>query len=176
MTGTSALALLQGEHRSIELLPGQTEWDYNDFFCIDWHILEDGRISIGVDPLGDEILDEAVIDVFSRGHCHSLALAIQELTGCELVATHDGDDGWQHVAVEISDGVFLDIKGTHCEDGLLEDDYCEDATLEAIGREDVEDWVERGEYRPLRIEDAMPFARALCALHGVETGELAIAA
>ena len=51
---------------AVELREGWSQWDYNDFFSTSWLTLKGGRI------------DDAARTVFTRGHCHSLALAIQQ--------------------------------------------------------------------------------------------------
>lgn len=58
-------------------------------------------------------LPESVIEAFTKGDCWTLAGAIHNKTGWNIVTMSDGDDpqGWSHVAVWTPAGTVLDIQG-----------------------------------------------------------------
>ncbi len=60
-------------------------------------------------------ITEDVITVFKFGHCHSLALAIHDLTKWQLVGLYrpwrDENETPDHVVIKMPDGHLLDIKG-----------------------------------------------------------------
>lgn len=59
-------------------------------------------------------LDEAALLAFLGGHCHSLAMALHEQTGWQLVAIDDARDGTcVHIAVRRPDGKIVDLAGAH---------------------------------------------------------------
>jgi hypothetical protein len=141
-------------------------WEYNGIFGIP----TDCYLTIGE-------FDEYAEDVFSKGHCHSLALALHELIeDSDLVGVYDGEaDAPDHVAVRLRDGRFLDARGLH-ED---EDDFM-DGVGYGEGVVDMDVWDvellgQTGFYRHDRTEDAKSFARALMEREGVETGDLVAA-
>lgn len=61
------------------------------------------------------VIDETARWVFTHGHCHSLALAISDVTGWDLVGAFQWDDtpygGPSHVGILTDAGEVLDIDG-----------------------------------------------------------------
>lgn len=152
-----ALALFQGEKPDVELKDGRSQWDHTSFFSTRWHVLRDGEI------------DFNAIDVFTRGHCHSLAIALQELVGGELVGTQeDCCDGIpSHILVKTGHDTYVDIEGIQDYDEVMAK-CTEDAYLAEIHIDEIEDWTDTGDYRPLRVDDARPFAEALAERESLE--------
>ena len=144
---------------------GTTEtWSYNGYFGAGREI-----------ELVPGVLDEAARDVFCRGHCHSLALALIELIpDAELVAVCRYDDPVaDHILVRLPDGGLLDANGLRYDDDEITGPYGWEAFLDTFGDEEME-WLQETEnYRAARVEDAMPFARALIAREAIS--ELAFA-
>lgn len=125
-------------------------WDYNGYFG--------GSRTIRLEP---GVFDADARDVFGRGHCHSLALALIELESAAELMGVWADGSLEHVFVRLRDGAMIDASGlTYDEDeitrhGLADGhvDYLDDDEL---------DWVqESGHFRRARPDDAMAFARAL---------------
>jgi hypothetical protein len=140
-----------------------TAWNYNGWFGVDRQI----HLSPGV-------YDEDARDVFMRGHCHSLALALMELIPDATLFGAWEDGELAHVFVGLSDGDFLDGTGITTEERILQG-LGSDAFIEMLDYEDLEWTEERGHFRRSRAEDAKPFARALIEREGIETRMLTIA-
>lgn len=122
-------------------------------------------------PAPTMLLEPGVIDdqariVFGRGHCHSLALAIHELTGWPLAGMYDFHGTLSHVLVWMPDGMLLDVNGVRTEEEVNTtlgdpDDYvCE------LTEDDIELEVEWNNLFEPMVEEAKPFAKALLAKNG----------
>lgn len=125
------------------------EWDYNGYFGADRTVT----------LIPGEFNADAT-DVFTRGHCHSLALAIRELIPeAELFGVYAEGELW-HVFAWIPGFGYLDGKGlAETEEEILAG-YAV-AEIHWVEDEELEDLEERQEYRRRRVDDAIPFARAL---------------
>ena len=144
-------------------MSGSNYWNYNGWFGMDREI----RLEPGV-------FDEDARDVFCRGHCHSLALALEEMIpGATLYGLWD-DGELQHVFVQLPSGDYLDGNGLVDEDYLLRT-ATDEAFIEMLDFGDIEWQEDTGRYRARRVEDAIPFARALLDRERVETGLLTAA-
>jgi hypothetical protein len=122
-----------------------TTWNYNGWFGMDREI----RLETGV-------FDEDARDVFCRGHCHSLALALEELiSDATLYGLWEGGE-LMHVFVRLASA--------------------DDAFIEILDHDDIEYAEYTGYFRVRRVEDAMPFARALIERERIEQTALALAA
>ena len=122
-----------------EQVGAMTTWTFNGWFGRSTDIeLEDG------------VLDEHATDVFSRGHCHSLALALYELIpDAELIgAWRDGE--LDHVFIKLRDGRDLDINGLSA-DGHIEEWMGGDVFTEGLDYEELE-WAQASGGRFVRIE------------------------
>jgi hypothetical protein len=143
-------------------------WNYNGFFGAHRDVeLEPG------------VLNQEARDVFCRGHCHSLALALTDLLpGAELVAVYSGDPVADHILVRLPDGRLLDANGAQDDDDVTAGygGFEDDAWIEEISGEDIY-WLEDSDnYRRNRVEDALPFAQALLEREGLTEQALALAA
>ena len=142
-----------------------TTWTFTGWFGRD----TDVELEAGV-------LNEHAQDVFSRGHCHSLALALYDLIpDAELMgAWRDGQ--LEHVYVRLRDGRALDINGLSA-DGYIEEwmgGFTEVFT-EQLDLEELQWTEERGDFRRNRKEQAVSFAEALIEREGVELDVLVAA-
>jgi hypothetical protein len=138
-------------------------WDYNGFFG--------GNRTIRLTP-GE--LDSAARDVFRRGHCHSLALALYELLpDAELMGVWNGGE-LEHVLVALPDGGLLDANGLTYDDQEILRHGLGDAFIGLLDYDELESAQERSHFRQARTEDAMPFARAL--IEREQISEMALAA
>ena len=141
-------------------------WSYNGYFGASRDI-----------ELTPGVIDEAARDVFCRGHCHSLALALADLLhDAELVAVYSDDETVaDHILVRLPDGRYLDANGVHEDESAVTDEYGWEAWLDEISGEEIF-WLEdTSNYRRSRPEDALPFARSLIAREAIETRQLALA-
>lgn len=135
-------------------------WTYNGWFGRDTEIeLEPG------------VLDENAHDVFSRGHCHSLALALCELiAGAELMgAWRDGE--LDHVYVGLPDGRALDINGLST-DEQIEEWMGADVFTGWLDCDELEG-VEGYYFRRNKARQARSFAKSLIEREKIEMRELA---
>lgn len=125
--------------------------------------------------LEDGVINQDAREVFSRGHCHSLALALQELLpSAELMGGWRNDE-LQHVYVRLSDGRALDINGITT-DQWIEDWMGGGTFTDYLDPEDLE-WHELiGYFRENRKDDALSFASALIEQEGIADDALALAA
>jgi hypothetical protein len=126
-------------------------WNYNGYFGV----ARDIELKPGV-------MNENARDVFGRGHCHSLALALYELLpDAELMGVWS-DCRLEHVFVRLPDGAMLDASGlTYDEDRISYGLPDADVSELDIGELD---WVqESGHFRRARPDDAKSFARTLIA-------------
>lgn len=139
-------------------------WNYNGYFGASRDVV-----------LTPGVLDEDARDVFCRGHCHSLALALWELLpDSELTAVWiDGTP--DHVCVALPGGDLLDAKGVWTEDDM-DERYGGVDYIGWIDEEAIAELEETGFYRRARVEDAMPFARALLRREGLNDPACALAA
>ena len=62
------------------------------------------------------VIDITAQKVFTRGHCHSLALALHELTKWPIYGVDISDGTPGHFVVKTPKGKFLDIEGLHTAD------------------------------------------------------------
>ena len=140
---------------------GSKTWSYNGYFGTSRDI-----------TLVPGELNADARDVFCRGHCHSLALALMRLLpDAEPMGVWiDGEA--DHVCVRLPDGSLLDADGVTSDDAMIEAynadviDWLDEETLDAMQ--------ETGFYRRARPDDALPFARALIEREGIDS--LAMAA
>lgn len=88
--------------------------------------------------------------VFSRSHCHSLAVAIHYETGWSLVSTGvNVENEPLHIMVETPQNKFLDVFGFYL------------STPEQIHTETIQQIRSYSTYKPLAIAAARPFAQRL---------------
>lgn len=130
------------------------------------------RLPHGVARLRQGVIDHETIRAFTRGQCHALSLAVNELTGwpIELVLERPRrrrmrniETDWVHAVNRCPDGTLLDIEGVHNETSLLACWGGEEATLVAVDPETVADLHRsRASVEP-DVESAMTFAHALLA-------------
>ena len=147
---------------------GTTEtWSYNGYFGASREI-----------ELIPGVLNDAARDVFCRGHCHSLALALIELIpDAELAAVFtEGDPVADHILVRLPDGSLLDANGLHDDEDDVTSPYGWSSFLDDISGDEIWWLQDTNNYRAARVDDAMPFARALIARKAIEQRELALAA
>lgn len=137
-------------------------WDYNGYFGGNRTV----RLTAG-------LIDEDAEDVFTRGHCHSLALAL-----CELLPDAALMGVWcygllEHVFVQVPDGM-LDAKGLTDDESRIATVGLTEGEIDVLDYEELESLEEMEAYRRSRVEDAMPFARTLIDREGI--GQMALAA
>lgn len=106
------------------------------------------------------VLDSDAELVFTRGHCHSMAGAIHELTGWSQWVVYCSGD--VHVMVETIDDLWLDAHGTHTTQ-KLERMFGEVEFKEMHGKV-----VRRDDMRFPRVAGAMPYAIQLLTREGYE--------
>lgn len=103
------------------------------------------------------IIDSNAKTAFSNGQCHSLALAIRELTGWELIGF--GRVSWnygccpRHTAILMPDKRVLDIKGTHSLEDMVDEWGEQENLMESEVRSNFD-----GHYRQYDTELAKSFA------------------
>jgi hypothetical protein len=127
-------------------------WEYNGYFG--------GGRTIRLMP---GVMTEDAVDVFMRGHCHSLALAL-----CELLPDSELMGEWvhgvlEHVFVRLADGSTLDATGL---DEL--DESKPGHWFSEISTEELDEEQDSGFFRRERAQDAMPFAQALVTRYGLD--------
>ena len=117
-----------------------------------------GTAELRVDADGFGIIDEAAEMVFTMGQCHSLALALHQLTGWDIVLQGTRDPvadpmSWIHAAVRHPAGPLLDIRGLDPEpfpetgaERTAPPEFLADGPLPTF---------------PVNIDAALPFARTL---------------
>lgn len=142
-----------------------TIWDYNGWMGGDRTVrLRPGELS------------QDTVDVFTRGHCHSMALAL-----CELLPDAALMGVWchgmlEHVFVQLPDGWMLDAEGLTDDESRIATVGLTEGEIDVLDYEELESLEEMEAYRRSRIEDALPFARALIEREGVGQTDLALAA
>ena len=109
--------------------------------------------------------DRRTKHTFSAGQCHSLAFALNKLTGWPLVLlSQDEDDPrqWEHCVVQAPDGRFVDIDGAW----ELGESSWDDLSPIEIGTcpKDVLYYI-RGSMDEVNVPKALPFAKAVLAMH-----------
>lgn len=100
--------------------------------------------------------------VFTRGHCHSLALALHKLTGWPLVGLFDGNAPKgcaSHVCVLTPENKVLDIGGADADHRW--EYFC---NVEKITEARIKEWEDMREleghgYTRRNVEGAIPFAK-----------------
>ena len=105
----------------------------------------------------DGVITDQAKHAFTHGHCHSLALALNKITGWPLIGLFhpvDDEDGIpSHVGVQSPQG-FLDIYG-HSKIYWQKRHYHE----EPLTIEEVMEWTRRARcYLEPKIDTALPFA------------------
>lgn len=102
------------------------------------------------------LLDETTEYAYTHGQCHAMAVALNKLTGFEIVGLGRGfwDDTPGHFMVRADYGYLFDVEGLHTEDKAV--------SRYGIVREfdAAYAWglATRGEYYPLHLQAAMHFA------------------
>lgn len=112
------------------------------------------------------VLNEDARHAFTTGQCHSLALALAERTGWEVVGLcwdEDIPDAPHHVAVQASDGRLLDVEGW----GVEERWEHRWGTIDP-GPVDIDYLVEQDYYRPTNIDAGRAFAEAVLRQYAPE--------
>lgn len=112
------------------------------------------------------VLDERAEEVFTHGHCHSLAIALREITGLPIVLAASADREVWHVGIK-DRGDFVDIRGrrpcTLASIFDLDDEEVAGGTLaeHSDTRDLLKDLHERYACFTVQVDDATPFAIAL---------------
>jgi len=110
--------------------------------------------------------EEEIKRVFNYGNCHSLALAINKLTGWPLYGVYraaDMEDGLpSHVAVKDPQGRLVDIEGFRSQEEFEQDWHF--AELKPVNPWHIRAWIRRRNqtgigYRKTRVKDSIPFAQ-----------------
>jgi hypothetical protein len=137
-----------------------TKWEYEWF-----GFPADATLSAGV-------LDDVAVDVFVMGNCHSFAVALHRLTGLPLVRAHNESrpdrEPWWHAGVRYG-GDFVDVRGRK----PMDPDQLDEDVAGAVYEEVPESFfaVDCDDRMPLRVDDALPFARALAIREGIPITE-----
>jgi hypothetical protein len=121
------------------------------------------------------IIDHEAREAFTRGQCHSLALALHRLAGWELYGLYKPSElryggTPSHTVVRSPDGEYIDINGNNA----LEDwrGYYPAATPKAVTEAQVLEF-EHIDYVTPDIAAAMPFAKTLYTKYGkTQRGQL----
>lgn len=110
---------------------------------------------------------ETARDVFSKGNCHSFALAVAKLTGWELCAKfyREGNPIPGHVFVKTPDGKYFDVEGLHDPEAFMKlwnNRGCR-GEIKPINKWHIRALVRKfkkdGEgYIPTRVKDAIKYA------------------
>lgn len=121
------------------------------------------QATVRIDDNGLGVLDQGAHKAFTRGHCHSLALAINKLTGWKMIVIGDSYNSPQHFLIHcppLND--YIDIDGP----GAIErfKFYADSLTAEF----DVKDIDKLEYYKKPDPEMAEPFALALLKKLGVD--------
>lgn len=128
------------------------------------------RLPHGVARLRRGVIDHETVRAFTRGQCHALSLAVNELTGwpIELVVEQPRrrrmrrtETDWVHAVNRCPDGTLLDIEGTHNETSLLAIWGGKEAVLVAVDPETVAGLHRNRTSVEPDVEAAMTFAHAL---------------
>ena len=122
----------------------------------------------------DGVIDDNAVQAFTRGHCHSLALALHQETGWPLFGmyseeegnmSHENGDTPSHVLVQMPNGDFLDIEGT----GAVENWQQSWPTTEPVKVTEAEVLgFSKIDYKEPNVEAARPFAKTLLSKYGQE--------
>lgn len=104
--------------------------------------------------------------VFVRGQCHSLALAIREITGWPLYGLVDREDGNtstspSHVVVRTPNGAYIDVNGP----GAVKRWRKQYPRTKLCRMYPSRIKQGLGNYLPLDVSAARPFAKAVLELH-----------
>jgi hypothetical protein len=107
--------------------------------------------------------------VFTLGQCHALAMALQDLTGWDLIGFFGGGlftpgDVPGHVAVIDPDGTYHDVNGPQDDPDVFVGRYGRPADMT---RAEVEDLAARDVYYPPRMDCAAVYAAHLAREWGV---------
>lgn len=121
------------------------------------------RVTVKINDNGLGVLNDNASQVFTHGHCHSLALAINKLTGWKMIAVGDSYNSPCHFVIHcppLDD--YIDIDGP----GALERFklYADRLTVEF----DVKDIDKLEYYKKPDQEMAEPFALALLKKLGID--------
>ena len=127
------------------------------------------KLPFGSRPINTEgIIDYNAEYAFTRGQCHSLALALHRLTGWELYGLYIRDEFESgktpsHTVVRTPSGEYIDIEGNTA----LEDwrEYYPDAKPVAVTEAQVLEF-EHDDYVKPNIKAAMPYAVTLYVKYG----------
>ena len=108
-----------------------------------------------------ELTDDARY-VFTRGQCHSLALALHEATGWPIFGdfVSEYDDTPDHVFVQAPDGRFVDVEGTPTILGAEVREVDPEDCYESFG----------GDYRRPEVEAARHWVEPVLAQVGLAVG------
>ena len=127
------------------------------------------KLPFGSRPINTEgIIDYDAEYAFTRGQCHSLALALHRLTGWQLYGLYKPNElrygrTPSHTVVRSPDGEYIDIGGNTA----LEDwrEYYPDAKPVAVTEAQVLEF-EHDDYVKPNIKAAMPYAVTLYVKYG----------
>jgi hypothetical protein len=116
-----------------------------------------------IDDKGLGVIDEEAELVFTRGQCHSLAVAIHEETGWPIYGLYtkfdSGDNSPSHCLVYSPTlNNFIDIKGPDAINRLNVFEPYKTATRKEVTVEDVNNF---SGYLPLNVTAARPFAKTI---------------
>jgi hypothetical protein len=117
------------------------------------------------------VIDKDVVDTFTRGQCHALALAIHEQTQLPLAGVwrlfeDPESETPAHVVVLLPDGDLLDIEGPGVE-CRWSDIYGAAVIVKPLEVEYVHDLHNRDYSKP-RMEEAKPRAKAVLKKYGIQ--------
>lgn len=118
-----------------------------------------GSVAIGV-------VDERARLAFTRGQCHSFAVALSRATGWDIVGvlpawweTDEGQCEWDHFMVwDRENDLFVDIEGVKTREETEQRWQC---IGDVVDEQDIEWWVSRDEFYPLHVEIAETFVPPL---------------
>lgn len=126
------------------------------------------------------VVDSEAESLYGWGYCTLLALALHERTGAPLVlfttANPEPGDWSGHAAVEISEGLYLDIEGVQTAEKITTKYRMKNVTPHRVSQEEFCEIVASGEHvaNPMSFVDELEqlitydFAEYLVSLHKVQ--------
>lgn len=133
-----------------------SQWNYNAMFSERDAYLEEG------------VFDSLAETVFTRGHCHSLAVALQDFVDGSLIGAYKStaESAPWHVALRLADGRIVDSAGVWDDDFKFLG-YTQSVEIRDVDYDEIDHWIEEEWYRDWRVDDARSFAEALVKREGL---------